>query len=102
MVEVDVATWQEDEQVTQHSRVLDTDAFDIVIGTDLLHPNTRVKLLSLQRSCALHCNFGSGLFFIPLELSRQNKSGSRYVNRTYRNENYQLVRRVLENGMAAP
>ena len=38
-----------DEQVTQHCRVLDTDAFDIVIGTDFLRRNPQMKLLSLQR-----------------------------------------------------
>ena len=30
-------------------RVLDTDAFDIVIGTDFLRRNPQVKMLSLQR-----------------------------------------------------
>ena len=28
----------------------------------------RVKILSLQRSYALHCDFGSGLFSLPLQL----------------------------------
>ena len=56
-----------------------------------------MKLLSLQRPCALHCDFGSGLFSVPLELSGWKESGLRYVNRSY----YQLVRSVLENGLAA-
>ena len=34
---------------TQHCKVLDTDAFDIVIGTDFLRFNPQTKLLSLQR-----------------------------------------------------
>ena len=58
-----------DETVTQHCRVLDTDAFDIVIGTDFLRRNPHLKLLSLQRPYSLHCDFGSGLLFVPLELS---------------------------------
>ena len=38
-----------DETVTQHCRVVDTDAFDIAIGTDFLRRNPQVKMLSLQR-----------------------------------------------------
>ena len=58
-------------------------------------------MLSLQRPYALHCDFGSCLFSVPLELSGRKESGVRYVNRSYRTENYQLVRPVLENGLAA-
>ena len=91
-----------DETVTQHCRVLDTDAFDIVIGTDFLRRNPQVKMLSLQRPYSLHCNFGSGLFSVPLELSGRKESGLRYASKTnYRTENYQLARHVLENGLAA-
>ena len=56
-----------DEQVTQHRRVLDTNALDIVISIDFLRCNPQVKLVSLQRPYALHCNFGSGLFSIHLD-----------------------------------
>ena len=66
---VDVTICLGDETVTQHCRVLDTDAFDIVIGTDFLRRNPQVKMLSLQRPYSLHCDFGSGLFSVPLELS---------------------------------
>ena len=58
-----------DEEVTQHCKVLDTDAFDIVVGTDFLRRNLQGKLLSLQRCYALHCDSGSGPFSVPLELS---------------------------------
>ena len=90
-----------DEQVTQHCKVLDTDAFDIHIGTDFLRRTPRVKLLALQQPYALQCDFGSGLFSVHLELSGRRESGLRYVNRSYRNENYQLIQPVLENGLAA-
>ena len=63
------------ETVTQHCRVLDTDAFDIVIGTDFLRRNPQVKMLSLQRPYSLHCDFGSGLFSELLELSGRKESG---------------------------
>ena len=79
---VDVTICVRDETVTQHCSVLDTDAFDIVIGTDFLRRNTQVKMLSLQRPYSLHCDFGSGLFSVPLELSGRKDSGLRYASKT--------------------
>ena len=73
----DVIVCLGDEQVTQHCKVLDTDASDIGIGTDVLRRNPQVKLLSLQRLYALHCDFGSVLFPVPLELSGRKESGLR-------------------------
>ena len=94
--DVDVTFCLGDETVTQHCRVLDTDAFDIVIGTDFLRRIPRVKMLSLQRPGSLHCDFGSGLFSVPLELSRRKECGPRYAAKTnYRTENYQLACRDL-------
>ena len=91
-----------DETVTQHCRVSDTDAFDIVSGTDFLRRNPQGKMLCLQRPYSLHCDFGSGLFSVPLELSGQKESWLRYASKTnYRTENCQLARHVLENGLAA-
>ena len=98
---VDVTVCLGAKHVTQLCNVLDTEAFHIVIGTDFLRRNPEVKLLSLPRPYALHCDFGSGLFSVPLELSGRKESGLRYVNRSYRTENYQLVRPVLANGLAA-
>ena len=80
---VDVTMCLGDEQVTQHCKVLDDDAFDIVTGTDFLRRSPQVKLLSLQRPYALHCGFGSALFSVPLELSGRKESGLRYVKRSY-------------------
>ena len=98
---VNVTVCLGDEQVTQQCKVLNTDAFDIVIGTHFLCRNPQVKLLSLQCPYALHCDIGSGLSSVPLEQSGRKESGLRYVNRSYRTENYQLVRPVFENGAAA-
>ena len=98
---VDVTICLGDETVTQHCRVLDTDAFDIVIGTDFLLRNPQVKMLSLQRPYSLHCDFGSELFSVPLELSGRKDPGLRYASKTnYRTENYQLAHHLLENGLA--
>ena len=99
---VDVTTCPGNETVTQHCRVLDTDAFDIVIGTDYLLRNPQVEMLSLQRPYSLHCDFNSGLFSVPLDLSGLKECGLRYASKTnYRTENYQLAYHVLENGLAA-
>ena len=99
---VDVTICLGNETVTKHRRVLDTDAFDIVIGTNFVRRNPQVKMLSPQRCYSLHCDFGSGLFSVRLELSGRKESGLRYTSKsTYRTENYQLARHVLENGLAA-
>ena len=99
---VDVTICLGDETVTRHCRVFDTDAFDIVIGTDFLQRNPQVKMLSLQRPYSLHCDFGSGLFSVLLELSGGKESRLRYAAKTnYRTQNYPLARHVLENGLAA-
>ena len=99
---VDVTICLGDETVTQHCRVLDTNAFDIAIGTDFLRRNPKVKMLSLQRPYSFHCEFGSGLFSVPLELSGRKESGLRYASKTnYCTDNYQLARHVLANGTAA-
>ena len=99
---VDVTIPLGDESVTQHCRLLDTYAFDIVIGTDFLRKKTQGIMLSLERPYSLHCNVGSGLFSVPLELSGRKESGLRYTAKTdYRTENNQLARHLLENGPAA-
>ena len=100
--EVDVTICLGDETVTQHSRVWDTDAFDIVIGTDFLRRNPQVKMLSLQRPYYLHCDFGNGLFSVPLKLLGRKESRLRYASKTnYCTENYQLACHILQNGLAA-
>ena len=99
---VDVTICLGDEAVTQHCRLLDTDAFDIVIGTDFPRRNPQIKMLSLQCPYSLHCDIGSALFSVPLELSGQKESGLRYAAKTnYHTENYQLASHVLENGLVA-
>ena len=95
-----------DETVTQHCRVLDTDAFDIVIGTDFVRRNPQLKMLSLHRPYSLHCDFGSGLFSVPLELSRRkvykkSLGCATQPRLTIVLKNYQLARHVLEIGPAA-
>ena len=90
-----------DEQVTQRCTVLDTEASDIVIGTDILHRNPKVKLLLLQCPYAPQCDLGSSLSFVHLEWSGRQTCGLSYVNRSFRTGNYKLVRTVVKNGLAA-
>ena len=54
--------------------MLDIDAFDIVVGGDFLRRNPHVKLLSVQRPCALQCNFALG-FCLSLR-SRQDEKNA--------------------------
>ena len=99
---VDVTSCLGDQNVTQHCRALDTDAFDIVMGTEFLQINPQVKKLSLQRPYSLHWDFDNGLFSVFLQLSRQKESWLRYAAKSnYCTENYQLAHHVLENGLAA-
>ena len=72
---VDVTLCLGDETVTQHCRVLVTDAFDIIIDTNFLRTNPQVKMLSLKRPYSLHCDFGSRLFSVPLDLSGEKSLG---------------------------
>ena len=85
-VDVTICLGDENRDSTLQS-VGPTDAFDIVIGTDFLRRNPQVKMLSLQRPYSLHCDFGSGLFSVPLELSGRKESRLRYAAKTnYRTE----------------
>ena len=59
---VDVTICLGDETVIQHCRVLDTDAFDIVIGTDFLRRNPQVKVLSLQAPILYTATLAVGSF----------------------------------------
>ena len=50
-------------------------------------------MLSLHRPYSLHCDSGSGLFSVPLELWGGKECKLRYAAKTnYRTEHYQLAR----------
>ena len=86
---VDVAVWLGKEQVAQHSKVFDTHALEIFIRTDFRRRTSHVKLLSLQRPYALHCNFVGGLFSVYLHLLERKETVLRFVTHTHGTENYQ-------------
>ena len=98
---VDMTAGVGNEKVTKPWRILDTDAFDIVIGIDFGRRNPKVKLLSLPRPSTLHCIFRSGFFYVPLELSEHREHSLSYMNWSYRNETHQLLQPVLKKRLAA-
>ena len=57
-----------EEPVTQHCRVLDSDTFEVVIGTDFVRNNPQGRMLPLQHTYSLHCYFGTGVLSVSLEL----------------------------------
>ena len=50
---------------------MDTNASDLVIGTDLFLEHPKVKLMSHQSPYPLYCDFGDGRREVSLELSSQ-------------------------------
>ena len=88
--------------VTQHCRVLDTDALDIVIRTDFLRRNPQGKNAVSPAPLFFALRLWQWALLRPLELSGRKESGLRYASKTnYRTENYQLARHDRENGLAA-
>ena len=68
---VDVTICLGNETVTQHCRVLDTDAFDIVIGTDFLRRNPQVK--SCLSSVPILCTATLAVGYSPYLWSCQDE-----------------------------
>ena len=64
LVAVHVLIFLGNDLMMQHCRVLDTDTFHIVMGTDVLHKNPQVEMLPFQSPYALHCDFGRSLFSV--------------------------------------
>ena len=73
---VKVTVYLGTEKVTQQCRVLDTDAFDIVIGTHFLCRNPWVKMVSLQYP--MPCTASSAVAFSLSLLSCHNERNPGY------------------------
>ena len=54
--------------------VMDTEAFDFVLGTDFFVQHSQIQLLTLQAPYLLYVDHGSGRESVPLEQSEQNPS----------------------------
>ena len=85
--------------------VMDTDAFDFVLGTDFFVQHSQIQSLTLQAPYLLYVDHGSGREPVPLEqsehtssylrLSKEEPSNMMAASKT---EDYQLLGEVLDQG----
>ena len=86
--------------------VMDTEAFDFVLGTDIFVQHSQIQSLTLQAPYPLYVDHGSGRESVPLEqsehtssylrLSKEEPSNMMAASKT---EDYQLLREVLDQGL---
>ena len=85
--------------------VMDTEAFDFVLGTDFFVQHSQIQSLTLQAPYVLYVDHGSGRESVPLEqsehtssylrLSKEEPSNMMAASKT---EDYQLLGEVLDQG----
>ena len=86
--------------------VMDTEAFDFVLGTDFFVQHSKIQSLTLQAPYLLYVDHGSGRESVPLEqsehtssylrLSKEEPSNMMAASKT---EDYQLLGEVLDQGL---
>ena len=86
--------------------VMDTEAFDFVLGTDFFVQHSQIQSLTLQAPYLLYVDHGSGRESVPLEqlehtssylrLSKEEPSNMMAASKT---EDYQLLGEVLHQGL---
>ena len=86
--------------------VMDTEAFDFVLGTDFFVQHSQIQSLTLQAPYLLYVDHGSGRESVPLEqsehtssylrLSKEEPSNMMTASKT---EDYQLLGEVLDQGL---
>ena len=86
--------------------VMDTKAFDFVLGTDLFNGHTQILFLTPQAPYILHVDHGDGRESIPLEQCEQTSSYLRVCKKepstmmvASKTEEYQLLGDVLDQGL---
>ena len=86
--------------------VMDTDAFDFVLGTDFFVQHSQIQSLTLQAPYLLYVDHGSGRESVPLEQSEHTSSYLRLLKEEPSNmmaasktEDYQLLGEVLDQGL---
>ena len=86
--------------------VMDTEASDFVLGTDFFVQHSQIQSLTLQAPYLLYVDHGSGRESVPLEQSEHTSSYMRLSKEepsnmmaTYKTEDYQLLREVLDQGL---
>ena len=86
--------------------VMDTEAFDFVLGTDFFVQHSQIQSLTLQAPYLLYVDHGSGRESVPLEQSEHTSSYLRLSKEEPLNmmaasktEDYQLLWEVLDQGL---
>ena len=86
--------------------VMDTEAFDFVLGTDFFVEHSQILSLTLQAPYVLQVDHGDGWESVPLEQSEHTSSYLRVCKRepstmmvAYKTEDYQLLGDVLDQGL---
>ena len=86
--------------------VMDTEAFDFVLGTDFFVEHTQILSLTLQASYVLQVDHGDGWESVPLEQSEHTSSYLRVCKRepstmmvASKTEDYQVLGDVLDQGL---
>ena len=86
--------------------LMDTEAFDFVLGTDFFVQHSQIQSLTLQAPYLLYLDHGNGRESMPLEQSeytssylRVSKEEPSNMMATSRTEDYQLFGGVLDQGL---
>ena len=92
--------------ITHRYYVMDTEAFDFVLGTDFFVQHSQIQSLTLQAPYLLYVDHGNGRESVPLEQSEYTSSYLRVSKEEPSNmmaasktEDYQLLREVLDEGL---
>ena len=86
--------------------VMDSEAFDFVLGTDFFVEHSQILSLTLQAPCVFQVDHGDGWESVPLEQSQHTSSYLRVCNRepstmpvASQTEDYQLLGDILDQGL---
>ena len=86
--------------------MIDTEAFDFVLGTDFFVQHSQIQSLTLQAPYLLYVDHGNGRDSVPLEQSEHTSSYLRVSKEEPSNmmaasktEDYQLLGEVLDQGL---
>ena len=86
--------------------VMDTEAFEFVLGTDFFVQHFQIQSLTLQAPYLLYVDHGNGRESVPLEQSehtssylRVSKQGPSNMMAASKAEDYQLMGEVLDQGL---
>ena len=92
--------------IAHRFHVMETEAFDFVLGTDFFVQHTQIQSLTLQAAYLLYVDHGDGWESVPLEQSeytwsylRISKEEPSNMIAACKTEDYQLMREVLGQGL---